>query len=219
MQEGKLKIEVYRNFREKEDGAPKRVGVFSIEGVHGGPLLGARGGGFVVFWDWETGDIVRRVDVEATNVRFVSCSRAPCVDGPHRYTGPVLAPLSLLSQRTRSMSYGLIAKHTMPHSPLVWRLVTKALKLPSKLLQKCRKGASLYTHRSDSLIWIPQRQDCQVGRRLLHLYQLCQQTELSRWYTNKYYYPFRYVSHTTLCISAFPNAPQADVSAWLHSGS
>ena len=73
VQEGKLKIKVYRNFREKKDGAPKGVGAFGIEGVHGGPLLGARGGGFVVFWDWETGDIVRRVDVEATNVSFVSC--------------------------------------------------------------------------------------------------------------------------------------------------
>ena len=72
VQEGKLKIKVYRNFREKKDGAPKGVGAFGIEGVHGGPLLGARGGGFVVFWDWETGDIVRRVDVEATNVSFVS---------------------------------------------------------------------------------------------------------------------------------------------------
>ena len=51
VQEGKLKSKVYRNFREKKDGAPKGVGAFSIEEVDGGPLLGARGGGFVVFWD------------------------------------------------------------------------------------------------------------------------------------------------------------------------
>ena len=31
----------------------------------------ARGTGFVMFWDWESGDIVRRVDVEAKNVGFL----------------------------------------------------------------------------------------------------------------------------------------------------
>lgn len=39
-----------------------------MHALYGGPLLGARGNGFVIFWDWETGDIVRRVDVDAKNV-------------------------------------------------------------------------------------------------------------------------------------------------------
>ena len=64
-QEGKLKIKVYRNFGERRDGTSKGVGACGIEGVHGGPLLGARGG-FVAVWDWEKGNIVRRVDVKAT---------------------------------------------------------------------------------------------------------------------------------------------------------
>jgi len=52
MQEGKLKSKVYRNSRERKDGAPKGVSAFSIEGVDGGgPLLGACGGGFVVLGD------------------------------------------------------------------------------------------------------------------------------------------------------------------------
>ncbi|KIK57346.1 hypothetical protein GYMLUDRAFT_61355 [Collybiopsis luxurians FD-317 M1] len=33
-----------------------------------GSLLGARGNGFVIFWDWEMGDIVRRVDVDEKNI-------------------------------------------------------------------------------------------------------------------------------------------------------
>jgi len=28
-------------------------------------LLGARGTGFVMFWDWDSGENVRRIDVEA----------------------------------------------------------------------------------------------------------------------------------------------------------
>jgi coatomer subunit beta' len=53
--------------QEKKE-ALKGVGGWSVESVHGGPLLAARGNGFVVFWDWESGEIVRRVDVESKNV-------------------------------------------------------------------------------------------------------------------------------------------------------
>ena len=47
----------------------KGLGSWIIDGLHGGALLGGRGSTFVVFWDWETGEIVRRIDVEAKNVR------------------------------------------------------------------------------------------------------------------------------------------------------
>ncbi|KAK7434390.1 Coatomer subunit beta' [Stygiomarasmius scandens] len=43
----------------------KGVGVWSIDGVYGGTLLAARGNGFVMFWDWELGEIVRRIDVDS----------------------------------------------------------------------------------------------------------------------------------------------------------
>ncbi|KAF7356710.1 Coatomer subunit beta' [Mycena venus] len=46
----------------------KGAGSWAIDGLHGGTLLGARGSGFVVFWDWESGEIVRRIDVDAKNV-------------------------------------------------------------------------------------------------------------------------------------------------------
>jgi coatomer subunit beta' len=46
-----------------------------MESLHGGTLLGARGTGFLMFWDWESGEIVRRIDVEEKNVSFLqSCS-------------------------------------------------------------------------------------------------------------------------------------------------
>lgn len=41
-----------------------------MEGLHGGNLLSARGSGFVMFWDWETGAVVRRIEVDATNVSW-----------------------------------------------------------------------------------------------------------------------------------------------------
>ncbi|KAI0048076.1 coatomer protein [Auriscalpium vulgare] len=66
--EGKLKIRVYKNFRERSGPLLKGVGSWSIDSLHGGMLLGARGNGFVIFWDWESGEVVRRIDVESKNV-------------------------------------------------------------------------------------------------------------------------------------------------------
>ena len=71
--ESKVKLKMYKNFKEKTGGpgsgaTMKGAGSFAVEQLYGGPLLGARGNGFVVFWDWETGEIVRRIDVDAKNV-------------------------------------------------------------------------------------------------------------------------------------------------------
>lgn len=66
--EGRTKVRVYKNFRERGGPAMKGAGSWSIDGLHGGPLLGARGSGFVLFWDWETGEVVRRIEADARNV-------------------------------------------------------------------------------------------------------------------------------------------------------
>jgi len=68
--ENKVKLRVYKNFKERGGAGMKGSGSWSIDAVYGGPVLAARGKGFVVFWDWETGEVVRRIDVEAKNVRI-----------------------------------------------------------------------------------------------------------------------------------------------------
>lgn len=66
--EGRTKVRVYKAFRERTTAPMKGAGSWALDGLHGGPLLGARGSGVVVFWDWETGEVVRRIDVDAKNV-------------------------------------------------------------------------------------------------------------------------------------------------------
>ncbi|EGN94961.1 hypothetical protein SERLA73DRAFT_76979 [Serpula lacrymans var. lacrymans S7.3] len=66
--ETRVKLRVYKNFKERGSPLMKGVGSWSVESLHGGPLLGARGKGFVLFWDWETGEVVRRIDVDAKNI-------------------------------------------------------------------------------------------------------------------------------------------------------
>ncbi|KAL7424314.1 Coatomer subunit beta' [Cryptotrichosporon argae] len=69
VQESKSKLRVFRSFKERPN-LLKSPGSFAIEGIHGGALLAARGGGSVVFWDWESGAVVRRIEVDATNVSW-----------------------------------------------------------------------------------------------------------------------------------------------------
>ncbi|TFK63457.1 coatomer protein [Pluteus cervinus] len=66
--ESKVKLRVYKNFKERTGTPIKGAGSWSVDAIYGGTLLGARGSGFVMFWDWETGEIVRRIDVDAKHV-------------------------------------------------------------------------------------------------------------------------------------------------------
>lgn len=73
--EGHSKIKLFKNFKEKTGSGLKGAGGWAVQGLHGGTLLVARGAGFVVFWDWESGEVVRRVEVEAKNVRTLALDR------------------------------------------------------------------------------------------------------------------------------------------------
>jgi coatomer subunit beta' len=69
--ESKTKLKIYKNFKERTGGpVMKGAGSWAIEGLSGGAYLAARGSGFVLFWDWESGEIVRRIEADATNVSF-----------------------------------------------------------------------------------------------------------------------------------------------------
>ncbi|EPQ28189.1 uncharacterized protein PFL1_04017 [Pseudozyma flocculosa PF-1] len=65
--EGGAKVKVFRNFKERPGLLTLAYGV---ENVAGGSLLGVLGQGFVCFYDWETGALVRRIDVEAKAIHW-----------------------------------------------------------------------------------------------------------------------------------------------------
>lgn len=70
--EGKSRVKLFKNFKEKTGAGLKGLGGWVIDGLHGGTLLSARSGaGFVVFWDWESGEIVRRIEADAKNVSLI----------------------------------------------------------------------------------------------------------------------------------------------------
>lgn len=52
------KVRIFQNFEEKTSLTPP----FSVEAIFGGALLGVRGRDCLVFYDWETLTVVRRID-------------------------------------------------------------------------------------------------------------------------------------------------------------
>jgi coatomer subunit beta' len=59
VREGSSKIKIYKNFKEKTVVKPD----FSAEGIFGGTLLGVRSSNSLAFYDWETTDLIRRIEI------------------------------------------------------------------------------------------------------------------------------------------------------------
>lgn len=70
-------IKIYRNFKE---ALTIRV-PFAAEAIHGGRLLGVRTSDFIVFYDWNSGKIVRRVDVAARGVHWSESGATLVISG------------------------------------------------------------------------------------------------------------------------------------------
>jgi len=57
--ESKVKLHVFKNFKECGDAGMKGAGSWAVDAIYGGLVLGMCGKGFVIFLDWESGEIVR----------------------------------------------------------------------------------------------------------------------------------------------------------------
>lgn len=64
IRESNISVKIFRNFKEK---ASLNVG-FQADGLSGGVLLGVKGQGGIGLFDWESGNLVRRIEVEPKNV-------------------------------------------------------------------------------------------------------------------------------------------------------
>lgn len=65
IRESATSVKVYKNFVEKPGGLDIP---FAADGLTGGVLLGVKGQGGVSFYDWTTGALVRRIEVEPKQV-------------------------------------------------------------------------------------------------------------------------------------------------------
>jgi coatomer subunit beta' len=66
VRESATRIKVFKNFKEKT-GVFQKLG-YAAEGMFGGTLLAIRSAAFLNFYDWETSNLIRRIDVVPRNV-------------------------------------------------------------------------------------------------------------------------------------------------------
>ncbi|EGG14604.1 WD40 repeat-containing protein [Cavenderia fasciculata] len=64
VRESSSRVKIFKNFKETHSLKP----AFSAEGIFGGSLLAVRSNSFVCFYDWETCDVIRRIEICPKNI-------------------------------------------------------------------------------------------------------------------------------------------------------
>lgn len=78
IRESQYSVKIFRNFKPKGGDGTVNIG-FTAEGLSGGNLLGVKGQGGIGFFDWETGKLVRRIEVEPRSVYWSESGELVCL--------------------------------------------------------------------------------------------------------------------------------------------
>lgn len=78
IRESQYSVKIYRNFKPKSGDGTVNVG-YTADGLSGGVLLGVKGAGGIGFFDWESGKLVRRIEVEPRNVYWSESGELVCL--------------------------------------------------------------------------------------------------------------------------------------------
>lgn len=78
IRESSYSVKVFRNFKPKGGDGTVNVG-FTAEGLSGGVLLGVKGQGGIGFFDWDSGKLVRRIEVEPRSVYWSESGELVCL--------------------------------------------------------------------------------------------------------------------------------------------
>ena len=68
IREGNSKVKVFKNFKEVFDFKPD----YGVDGIYGGHLLGVRSASGLTFYNWDTTNLVRRIEVTPKQVTRIS---------------------------------------------------------------------------------------------------------------------------------------------------
>ncbi|XP_035010282.2 coatomer subunit beta'-like [Hippoglossus stenolepis] len=73
--EGNNMVKIFKNFKEKKAFKPD----FGSEGIFGGFLLGVRSNNGLAFYDWETADLVRRIEIQPKHIFWSDSGELVCI--------------------------------------------------------------------------------------------------------------------------------------------
>ncbi|XP_052229137.1 coatomer subunit beta'-like isoform X7 [Dreissena polymorpha] len=68
-------VKIFKNFKELKTFKPD----FGCEGIHGGNMLGVRSVSGLAFYDWETTDLVRRIEISPKNIYWSENGELVCI--------------------------------------------------------------------------------------------------------------------------------------------
>ena len=80
IREGSSRLKIFKNFKEKKSFKPE----FGAEGIFGGHLLGITSGNSLSFYDWESLELIRRIEIV---VKHVSHSLRHWAPSQRSYSG------------------------------------------------------------------------------------------------------------------------------------
>ncbi|XP_054453239.1 coatomer subunit beta'-like [Anoplopoma fimbria] len=75
VREGSSMIKIFKNFKEKKTFKPD----FGAEGVFGGFLLGVRSNSGLAFYDWESSELIRRIEIQPKHIFWSDSGELVCI--------------------------------------------------------------------------------------------------------------------------------------------
>ena len=75
VRENSTNIKIFKNFKEKQSFKPE----FGAEGIYGGHMLGVKSTAGLAFYDWESLELVRRIEIEPKNVFWSESGDLVCI--------------------------------------------------------------------------------------------------------------------------------------------
>ena len=81
VRESSSSIKLFKNFKEKKTFKPE----FGAENIFGGGLLGVKSVSGLAFFDWETQELVRRIEIQPRNVYWSENGELCCIATEESY--------------------------------------------------------------------------------------------------------------------------------------
>jgi len=75
------KVKLFKNFKEKKSFKPD----YGAENIYGGHLLGVRSPAGLSFYDWETQELIRRIDIQPKSVIWSETGEMCCITTEESY--------------------------------------------------------------------------------------------------------------------------------------
>lgn len=75
VRENSVQIKIFKNFKEKTSFKPE----FGVEGIFGGNMLGVKSVAGLSFYEWDTLELIRRIEIQPKNVFWSENGEAVCI--------------------------------------------------------------------------------------------------------------------------------------------